>query len=268
MQDEELEVVLMVGLPASGKSTIAKINYPYHRFISLDEIGNHSRSVEEELIEQNLAKGNSVVVADTNLTREIRAKHIQIARKYNAHASAVFLNLPIDVILKRNGNREKPIPEASIFKMRNDLELPSYDEGFDQIRIISSPEDTVGRTPMKHVIDTDGASKKEGNFIAWVDYTAKEEFADRSQGKDIFRCEYLALIHALQNNKTLKLGDEIEIRCDNESVVKQLNGEYNINEEDIRWYVMLIHKIAKNFTKVSFIQIRSEENRAGKLLGK
>lgn len=66
----------------------------------------------------------------------------------------------------------------------------------------------------------------------------------------------------------MKFGDEIEIRCDNESVVRQLNGEYNINEEDIRGYVMLIRKIAKNFAKVSFVQIHSEENKAGKLLGK
>ncbi len=266
--DDDLEVVIMIGLPASGKSTIAKISYPHYQIISLDEIENNSRRIEEDMILQNLVKGKSVVIADTNLTRETRARLIEIAKEYNVHIVGVFLNFPRDLILKRNRNREEPVPDSVIFKMQNELELPSYDEGFNKIRIISSPEDTVGRVAMKHAIDTDGASKKEGNFIAWVDDTAKEEFADRSQGKDIFRCEYLAIIHALQNNKTLKFGDEIEIRCDNESVVRQLNGEYNINEEDIRGYVMLIRKIAKNFAKVSFVQIHSEENKAGKLLGK
>ncbi len=38
-----LEVVIMVGLPASGKSTIAGINYPSHQLISLGEIKNHDR---------------------------------------------------------------------------------------------------------------------------------------------------------------------------------------------------------------------------------
>lgn len=121
---------------------------------------------------------------------------------------------------------------------------------------------------MKHVIYTDGGSKKEGNFIAWIDDTTKEEFSGRSEGKDIFRCEYLAILHVLQNNKTLQLEDEVEIRCDNESVVKQLNGEYNINEEDIRWYALSIRKIAKNYAKVSYVWVPTEENKAGRILGK
>ncbi len=121
---------------------------------------------------------------------------------------------------------------------------------------------------MKHVIYTDGASKKEGNFIAWVDDTTNEEFSGRSQGKDIFRCEYLAIIHALQNNKTLQMNHEIEIRCDNEAVVKQLNGEYNMNEEDIREYAMAIRKIAKNYASVSYTWIPTKENKAGRILGK
>jgi len=121
---------------------------------------------------------------------------------------------------------------------------------------------------LKHVIYTDGGLKKEGSFISWVDDTAKEEFSSRSKGKDIFRCEYLAILHALQNNKTLQFEDEIEIRCDNEAVVKQLNGEYNINEEDIRWYAISIRKIAKNYAKVSYVWVPTEENKAGRILGK
>jgi len=121
---------------------------------------------------------------------------------------------------------------------------------------------------MKHVIYTDGASKKEGNFIAWVDDTTNEEFSARSQGKDIFRCEYLAILHALQNNKTLKSGDEIEIRCDNEAVVKQLKGEYNMNEEDIRTYALSVRNIAKNYANVSYVWIPTKENKAGRILGK
>lgn len=268
MENRVPEVIIMVGLPASGKSTIAKINYPSYYLISLDEIENHSREIEEALIEENLAKGNSIVIANTNLTREIRTRYVGIAKKYNAYLVAVYLDIPIEQILKLNLNREKPVPDATIFKMKKELELPTYDEGFDKIRIISSYDDPIGRTLMKHIIYTDGGAKKEGNFISWVDDTTKEEFSDRSEGTDNFRCEYLAIMHALQNNKTIKTGDEIEIRCDNETVVEQLKGNYNINEEDIRWFVMLIRKIAKNYTKVSYVWVSTEENKAGKLLGK
>ncbi len=263
-----LEIVIMVGLPASGKSTIARINYPSHELISLDEIQNHDRKIEEQLIEENLARGKSLVICDTNLTREIRTKHIQIARKYNAHITAVYLHIPIEESLKRNYSRPKPVPVATIYKMKNVLELPSRDEGFDKIRIISSYEDLVGRAPMKHTIYTDGGSKKEGNYISWVDDTTSEEYSGRSQGMDNFRCECLAIIHAFQNNKTLKYGDEIEIRCDNQPLVEQLRGNFNINEEDIREFIMLIRKIAKNYTTVNYVWIPTEENKAGKILGK
>lgn len=121
---------------------------------------------------------------------------------------------------------------------------------------------------MKHVIYTDGESKKEGNFISWVDDTTKEEFSARSIGEDSFRCEYLAILNALQNNHTLIFGDEIEIRCDNLTVVEQLKGNSNINEEDIRSFAMRIRKIAKNYAKISYVWIPTEENKAGKLLGK
>ena len=268
MQNKQLEVVVMVGLPASGKSTIAGLNYPSHQIISLDKMEHPIREKEQELIEQSLAKGNSVVICDTNITREIRARHIETAKKYNAYLVAVFLNLPIEVILKRNYNREIKVPDLAIFKMRDELERPGYDEGFDKIQIISSSDDTMGRVPMKHVIYTDGGSKKEGNYIAWLDDTTKEEFSDRSIGKDNFRCECLAIIHALQNNGTLQYGDEIEIRCDSKALVEQIKGNFNLNEEDIRWYVLLIRNITKNYTRVAFEWVPSEENKAGKILGK
>ena len=268
MQNKQLEVVIMVGLPASGKSTIAKSNYPSYQIVSLDAIHNHDRKLEEQMIEENLAKGNSLVICDTNLTREIRARHIETAKKYNAYITAVFLNLPIDIILKRNFDRGFKVPDVAIFKMRDELERPRYDEGFDKIQIISSSDDTMGRVPMKHVIYTDGGSKKEGNFIAWLDDTTREEFSDRSMGKDNFRCECLAIIHALQNNGTLKYGDEIEVRCDNKTLIEQIKGNFNLNEEDIRWYVLLIRNITNNYTRVAFEWVPSEENKAGKILGK
>jgi bifunctional polynucleotide phosphatase/kinase len=268
MSDKILEVVIMIGLPGSGKSTLAKLNYASYELISLDEIANHERRKEQELIEENLRNGKSVVVCDTNLTREIRGGHITIASKYNTRKIGIFLHFHLDTILLHNSSREKAVPDASIFKMQQELELPSYDEGFDEIRIISSTEDTVGRLAVNHTIYTDGASKKEGNFIGWIDDLTKEEFAGRSQGKDIFRCEYLAIIHALQNNKSLSFGDEITIMCDNKTVVEQLNGKWNVNEEDIRQYVMLIHSITRNYAKVNYVWVRNEENKAGKLLGK
>ncbi len=129
MNNSNLEVIIMVGLPASGKSTIAKVNYTSYYLISLDEIENHSREIEEALIEENLAKGNSIVIADTNLTHEIRVGHIKIARKYNAYIVAVYLDIPIEQILKRNRNREEPVPDATIFRMKKELELPTYAEG-------------------------------------------------------------------------------------------------------------------------------------------
>jgi len=132
-----MEVILLIGIAGSGKTIFCTKFLPNHTRISLDEVPNHDRAKQAELIENGLLEKQNIVIDDTNLTREIRSKHILIAKKYNAEIKAVFFDLPMFKIQLQNSKREKKLVDSALFKMKKILEPPSEDEGINFIQIIS-----------------------------------------------------------------------------------------------------------------------------------
>lgn len=153
-------VVLMVGLPGSGKTTIACKHYPDFEKVSLDEIKNmpkheryslvrsykpdglpippsNNRKAEHVLIATALQKGLNVVIDDTNLTREIRAPHIEHASRYRYPVYAISL-CNAKTAIKRNKARSgrMRVPDGIMLKMQREYEPPKMDEGFESIRTI------------------------------------------------------------------------------------------------------------------------------------
>jgi len=126
----------MVGLPGCGKTTFCKKYLPNHVRICLDEIEDHNRYKEFEIIEENLSKDNNIVVDDTSLTKEIRTAHILRARKFNAKIKAVFFNYSIAKIRIQNSDREDQVPESVLFRMKNQLVPPTKDEGFEFVQVL------------------------------------------------------------------------------------------------------------------------------------
>lgn len=132
-------------------------------------------------------------------------------------------------------------------------------------RVVKKEAETL-RT---HVIYVDGGFRREGGgHIAWLNETTGQVFHQASDCKDSFRCEYEAILHLLRNAKGLGLDDEIQIRSDNETVVRQLNHDYAINDPDIRQYAMDVWAFNGRFHRhIDFVWIPRQENKAGKLLG-
>lgn len=79
--DDEQEVILMIGPPASGKSTIAKkiASRGYVR-VNQDELKSKAKVVKA--VREALDNGKSVVVDNTNLDPTKRAEIIKIAQEY------------------------------------------------------------------------------------------------------------------------------------------------------------------------------------------
>jgi predicted kinase len=128
------ELYMMIGLQASGKSTIAKRQFPNVEIVSKD-LCNGSESKERKQLEQILSSGKSVVVDDTNYNRAARAKVIDVAKKYHAKVIGIYVKADKEICLKRNKTRLNRVPEVAIHTTYKRFEEPRNSEGFDELRL-------------------------------------------------------------------------------------------------------------------------------------
>lgn len=72
--------------------------------------------------------------------------------------------------------------------------------------------------------------------------------------------EYTALIKALEKAKHLGLG-RLTIMSDSELLVKQVNGEYRVKNEDLRFLFDEAKGLMRDFPSVTLRHVRREENK-------
>lgn len=133
------EVILMSGLPGTGKDTWINEHDPDLPMISLDEIrremnipptDNQSKVVEiaRERARELLRKKQPFVWNATNISPMVRAKQIKLFTQYHASTRIVYLETDWNEQLRRNANRPDEVPEAAICHMMEELVLPEAKE--------------------------------------------------------------------------------------------------------------------------------------------
>ena len=133
------EVILMSGLPGTGKDTWIQENYQDLPMISLDEIRkemkispteNQSRVVEiaRERAKKLLRRKQPFVWNATDLSPMVRAKQINLFAQYHASTRIVYLETDWEEQLRRNDGRKDSIPEQAICCMMAELVLPEAKE--------------------------------------------------------------------------------------------------------------------------------------------
>lgn len=136
-----LELVVLVGLPGSGKSTFFRERYAAtHVHISKDNFRHNRRPArrQDELVRQTFEAGRSLVVDNTNVGLAERAELIALARARGARVMGYFFDAEARDCAARNAAREgrAKIPNVGIFAAAKRLVRPSYAEGFDALYVV------------------------------------------------------------------------------------------------------------------------------------
>jgi len=140
-------IVLLVGLPGSGKSTWAAgkkgvLSSDALRELLIDDPGNQTIHalvfrVLRELLKRRLELHRPVTFIDaTNLTPGERLPYFKLAATFDAEVVAVFFDVPAEACIERNRGRSRVVPAEVIRKMAARLIPPTRSEGFSRITVV------------------------------------------------------------------------------------------------------------------------------------
>lgn len=153
-------LILLIGLPGSGKSTVANsLTTPDAFLISTDAIraqlfGDEAiqgswlriwlevrRQFQEAVSKIVQGQAMLAVYDATNVVRKQRRQTIALARKVGfSEIVGLWINTPLPICLERNRSRDRQVPEAVILRMHRRLQgaPPTLEEGLDRL-IVCQP---------------------------------------------------------------------------------------------------------------------------------
>ena len=128
----------MIGIQGSGKSTFCQKYLPNFYRINLDTL--KTRHQEQLAIDECFKCGRNFVIDNTNPTIDERGKYILRAKKEGYKILGYFMESKIKDCIERNNQRtgKACIPATAIAATSNKLQLPSYDEGFDELYFVKN----------------------------------------------------------------------------------------------------------------------------------
>lgn len=150
-------IVLMCGLPLAGKSTFYNdyLKEQDHVFISTDDyiekqcqrvgltynqgFDLYIKEACDDLVQQLLLSiryDKNIIIDQTNLNPKSRKKKLRFVPEYY-HKVAIYLPITLEESIKRNTRIGKIIPENVIRSMSESITLPTKEEGFNSVFILT-----------------------------------------------------------------------------------------------------------------------------------
>ena len=95
-----------------------------------------------KLCRQNLREGKSVVIDNTNPSRDVREAYLKIAKECKAEARCIFFDTPKDVCIHNNEQRginthrehaSKMVPMIALHMFFKNVIKPQVSEGFESV---------------------------------------------------------------------------------------------------------------------------------------
>lgn len=145
------KLFMMIGLPASGKSTLAEqiAKSEDAEIVSSDNIrkelygdeniqGDNNKvfRILQERIISGLKNNKNMIYDATNISYKTRMAFLQRLNKLEVEKIAIMVATPYEDCLIRNSQRERKVPEEVIKRMYYNFYVPQYFEGFNDIQII------------------------------------------------------------------------------------------------------------------------------------
>lgn len=134
-------LILLIGIPASGKSTFARryaeAGWPC---LSLDVL--HSRTTELRQYRQLVEKRCNILIDNTNVTISERSRYLAPAKAAGYRTIGYYFQSVIKDCLARNMLRtgKACVPQVGLIARAKSLELPSYAEEFDELYYVTIVE--------------------------------------------------------------------------------------------------------------------------------
>ena len=163
---EKLDVLLICGNYATGKSTLANKYFRSWKRVNRNEIRRFLKSMmehgapEEEadfspemehlvhhieltIIKYLLEKNEKVLIDNTSVTRKSRKRYVQEVQRFGKSIGCVFIDAPVQLLLQRNAARPKAerVPESVISQLHAKHEHPRKDEGFSFYSMVDAEKE-------------------------------------------------------------------------------------------------------------------------------
>lgn len=143
-QDKKVkDMVLMVGPPASGKSSFAKdklVSQGY-TWINRDTLNTPAKCLKATL--EAVGAGKNVVIDNTNPSKAVRADYIDVAKEAGYVVRCFVMDTPLELAFHMNMFRQsksegavRRIPQVAYNMYKKNFEAPSQSEGFKAIEKI------------------------------------------------------------------------------------------------------------------------------------
>ena len=131
------KLIVLMGLQASGKTTFFEQHFKDRGYvhISLDTLKTRNKEILE--VTRCLDHSLDYVIDNTNPTKDDRRRYIGPAKDKGYHIVGYFMQSKLATCLERNGRRERQVPKKGILATFKKIEIPSLDEGFDELNFVS-----------------------------------------------------------------------------------------------------------------------------------